>query len=344
VKYNTGQIESFIKKPSPDIKAVLFYGPNEGLVNELYTRCAKAIVPDLSDPFLVVDINTDVLSDEPSKIADEAASISLMGGRKVIRIRDAGNTITAYLKTYFENPIGDALIVISAGNLKPTSSLRKLFEKEKIAIATPCYEDEASTIADIISASARENGKNIDRDALEFLVSHFGSDRKSTRAEMEKLLLYVGKDSAITLEHVKACIGDSSTSSMDDFAYFVTEGRPDKAVKSLEKLSSENIPAVIVLRALSNHFIKMQLISSKMSSGMSFDVASRGIYPPIHFKKTNRFRNILNIWRTPYIVRAISQLQKAEIDAKTTGFPADAVCSRLFLQLAHFAQRLSQRR
>jgi len=47
--------------------------------------------------------------------ADEAAAISMMGGRRVVRVRGAGNELADLLDSFLDDPKGDALVVIEGG-------------------------------------------------------------------------------------------------------------------------------------------------------------------------------------------------------------------------------------
>ena len=114
--------------PPKSWAAVLLFGSNMGLVRERADKCARAIVPDLNDAFRVSDLAGDALRKDPARLSDEAASISMFGGRRVVRVRDAGDALSDQFESYLEHHVGDALVVIEAGDLAKTSSLRKLFE------------------------------------------------------------------------------------------------------------------------------------------------------------------------------------------------------------------------
>ncbi|MDX1739555.1 MAG: DNA polymerase III subunit delta, partial [Alphaproteobacteria bacterium] len=122
------KLNSFLKSPDPKIQCILVYGPDEGLVKERSTQLAKTVVNDLSDPFLVVDLDGDGLKSDPARLHDEAAAISMMGGRRVIRIRSVTDSNAKLFAEFFENPVGDALIIVSGGDLAKSSKLRQAFE------------------------------------------------------------------------------------------------------------------------------------------------------------------------------------------------------------------------
>jgi len=97
MKLNRNDITAQIKQLSPAYRAVLIYGRDEGLVRERADKIARQIVEDLRDAFQVATIEPDKLKSEPYLLADEAAAISMMGGRRVIRVDGAGENVTAFL-------------------------------------------------------------------------------------------------------------------------------------------------------------------------------------------------------------------------------------------------------
>ena len=66
-----------------------------------------------------------------ARLADEAAAISMIGGRRVVRVRGAGNNLTELFEGFLESVAhaGDALVVVEAGDLSKGTGLRKLFEE-----------------------------------------------------------------------------------------------------------------------------------------------------------------------------------------------------------------------
>jgi DNA polymerase-3 subunit delta len=85
------EIEAFLRKPDPAVQLVLLHGPDAGLVRERADRLAGTVVPDLHDPFRVARVSGAQLLEDPARLADEAAAIAMGGGRRVVRVVDAGN-------------------------------------------------------------------------------------------------------------------------------------------------------------------------------------------------------------------------------------------------------------
>ena len=117
MKIDTRAIAGFLKRPDPAARAVLLFGPDAGLVKERAEGLARTVLEDLSDPFRVADLTGDLLASDPARLADEAAAMAMTGGRRVVRVRDAGNEAVEAFTNFFERPVGDALIVVEGGEL-----------------------------------------------------------------------------------------------------------------------------------------------------------------------------------------------------------------------------------
>ena len=110
MKIDARRIDAVISDPGR-LRAVLFFGEDEGLVRELASRLVRSVAGSLTDPFLVVDVERDNLG----SLRSEMASMSLMGGRKVVRLRDATDAATAAVLSALEIEGGGLLVLEGAG-------------------------------------------------------------------------------------------------------------------------------------------------------------------------------------------------------------------------------------
>ena len=116
MKIDYKSVERFLKAPDPAARAILVFGPDDGLVRERAAALARGVVADLDDPFRVAEFAGDVLAGDPAKLADEAAALAFGGGRRVVRVRGCGNAAAPAFKSFLDAPAGDALVVADAGD------------------------------------------------------------------------------------------------------------------------------------------------------------------------------------------------------------------------------------
>src|SRR6185437_3026273 len=180
-------------RPDPEVRAVLLYGPDAGLVRERADALGRTVSEDLLDPFRVADLTGAIIAADPARLFDEAAQISLMGGgRRLVRVREAGDTQSTAFGRFLTDPPGDGLVVVEGGDLPGRSSLRRAFDDAPRGVAIGCYPDSARDLAEVIRESLAAHRVTASRDAVDFLAAHLGGDRLLTRSELEKLALYAG--------------------------------------------------------------------------------------------------------------------------------------------------------
>jgi len=343
VKIVNRNIDSFVKKPSSGAMIVLVYGPDEGLVRERLDILTGSIVADIHDPFGVVTFSGNGLSENPSKLMDEAISISMMGGRRVVRVRDASDKITPIVKNVLSAlKKGDNLILLEAKELPPRSTLRALIERVKNGAAVPCYVEDEQDISRVIRDSLRVAGYTISSEALMYMAGNVIGDRAVVRSEVEKLITYTGSiKKTISLDDVTACIGDSADLSLNDLSKNVALGKFAEAERILSKVLSSGIPAVTVLRNLQNYFLRLHITKSRMQKGEGMESAMKKLRPQVFFKVKSVFESQLINWSLPRIEQALTLIVDTEAKCKQTASMPDTLCSRTVLSLSHIGLRVS---
>ena len=341
MKIEPRQAEAFLKKPDPRIRGVVIYGNDDGLVAERAVALAKSICDDLNDPFRVVDIAGEVLKHDPARLADEFGALSMMGGRRVIRVRPAGEESVAALENLVAATAGDALIVVEGGNLTPRSGLRTLAETEACLAAMPCYMDNEAALEGLVESAARAQGLIVDADALPWIVERLGGDRGQTRSEIEKLLLYKAGDASktITLEDAVDILGDTAAIGIDDVIAATFDGELVALDRALDRVFSEGGHPVQLVRSLQRHADQLHIVSAHASKGGNMESAmfkARGL--PRGGPVRQRFERHLRAWPLPRLSASLTVILEAEIECKRTGLPDEAIARRLCLRLAQAAR------
>jgi DNA polymerase-3 subunit delta len=339
VKPKPRDIPAILKSLDPKVRAVLIFGRDDGLVRERAEKIGKQITPDLSDPFQVARPTASDIKESPSILLDEVAALSMMGGRRLIRLEGAGNEATDAVKLVLESELGDGLLVITAGDLKPTSSLRKLLEGAKNAIAIACYEDSAQDLMGLVQSVLSEARLSATQDAVAYLVDNLGGDRMVSRSELDKLVLYMGAGGGqVTIEDAKACVGDTAALGLNQIAEAVTAGNLKQLERFLERAWTAGENAIAIIRTLQNRMMRIHLARGYMEQGMSANEAVGKLRPPVFFGERDRFVGEVSRWGTRKVEMALEILLEAELDCKTTGNPADVICARALLRLAKAAK------
>lgn len=340
MKIVPARIAAFLERPDPAVVAVLVYGPDRGLVRERADLLAATVVDDPDDPFRVTDMAAAQVADDPARLADEAAALALGGGRRLVRVRDAGDGVAKVFEAFLDGAeAGGTLVVAEAGDLGPRSALRRVFERAANAAALPCYADDARTLRQVVSETLGSHGQSATPEALEYLAAHLGSDRLVTRNELEKLALYKGAPGTVGLDDVLACVGDSAATSLDDVAVAAAAGDQAGLDRALQRAFQEGNHPVGVLRAAARHLQRLHLAAGLIAAGKTPEQAMAALRPPVFFKLADAFRGQLRRWPGGRLAEALEIVTVAELDCKTSGQPAEAVCGRALMRIAQQAAR-----
>ena len=314
-------IERFLLMPPQELCSCLIYGEDAGQVRELAKKLAETVVDDLNDPFRVTTLDVSNLTADPSRLSDEQAAMPFGGGRRLIRLRGITGDHARLISETIQEPSGDGLIIAEAGPLRRDSAMVKMFEASKTGAAIPCYADEGRSLAVLLDQTLKQENISLTPDARSYVINRLGADRAATRSEIEKLLLYIGKNGKLDLEDAVDAIGDAGSTSVDDLVYATAAGDITSSHRALDRLTAANTQPITVIRSMIGHLTKLRAVVAKAeTSGLEPALAS--IRPPIFFKRKTAFQEQARLWSRQRLSLAIDRMLRAEIEVKQTGSDA----------------------
>ena len=336
--FKQAQVDKYLKKPDLGVKCFVVYGSNEGLVAETTRSLILSVSKDLYDPFSVAYLN----APDEGTLTAEYNSQSLMGGRRVVVIRDATDSLTKSLKKLFDESKSDTLLVLSSLSLAKRSSLVKMAEERSDCVAAACYEDRDEDVYATARAVFVANGCTIANEALALLCARLSSDRKSNLSEIEKLLVYIGDRRNITLEDVKAVVSDVSSSKVEDICYFTVSGETQKALDAFTRVINEGDEPVSIIRAVSYHVNRIVQCKAFMEKGETLEKAMFKLVPKIIFFREASFKKQVTVWPKERLFDVLDLLYKCERDCKTTNMPPEELASYCLMQIGSAAGKLGR--
>src|SRR5580692_5437703 len=145
MKVDPRRIDAFLRDPGT-CRVVLLHGDDAGLIRLRTETLVRAVGGALDDPFRVVELDRDDLAG----LADAAGSLSLTGGRRVVRVReitDAAGTAAVQMLLGGQAP---GLVVIEGASLPTRTKLRSLVEGASEGAAIACYKEDARALTETI--------------------------------------------------------------------------------------------------------------------------------------------------------------------------------------------------
>lgn len=338
------EIKRVLQAPPEAVSLFLFFGPDTGLISERAGDLVRSILGKTDDPFALVRLDGPDLASDPSRLADEAFTISMFGGRRVIHIRSlSGKNITKSVEPLVKTPPSDAVIIIEAGDLKKTAPLRKLIGSAANGAAIPCFSDSVRDLDDLISSTMTASGLSISREARDSLMASLGSDRLASRGEIEKLALYAHGKETITEDDVRDIVGDASAFQIDEIIDATASGNAKEAERKFRQYVGSGLSSHVIMTALIRHFQLLHQLVKAHESGLSPQNAVDAMRPPIFFKRKPLVIRQIDCWSRQTLEKAMARVDETALQTRLNAPLATALITDLILALSIVARRKARR-
>lgn len=323
--------ESDFTKGILNVRAVLIYGPDAGLVDELCDRTIDVLAIEKDNIFAM---DSDDLRDKQDALFAEACTPSMFGGRKLVIISNAGDSDIKIIQDLVEHNALDAMVVVTAGDLRSGGKLRSLFESGDKIAAIACYSDDARTLETLIRNELFTVAgiKQISPDAMTYMTAHLGGDRGITRGFLSKIALYVDDKKTIDLDDVEKCLPDTGAANVDDFLYSLTAGHIQQTMLALDRLLYDNAEPNMLIRMLDRHFKTL------------LNAVVDGQLPRLFWKVADKFNMATKIWSGADISAVLVRLNELEAQIRTTGMPTEILLRDFALKLVLKTYKMSIKR
>ena len=341
------EIDRFLKAPDPAIRAAVIHGKDRSGVAERAEILCRAITPDLNDPFNVTVLTDSDIDSDESKLEEALTAMSLMGGRRLVRIRlsalkpGVDKAVAAAVKIHAEggyNP--DAMLVVEADQLGRESALRKTAEKEAGAVGIVCYEDETGDIARMTREALAADKVGLTADALDRFVGRLPRERGLMRQEIERLALFIGPGSGRTIdvEELEQHLGVEPDASLSDAALQAFGARPGPAQSGLRRAFAAGESSVLAVRSAALHLGRLRRINILQANGAGAKEAAKAA--GVFWKQEAEMLRQARAWRLEALDEVLDSINTADVATKTTGMPDQLIAERLLLEIAGRARRL----
>lgn len=339
VAVRPGEVEAVLSRFDPLRPVVLLFGPDSGLVRERAKAYLARAAAGSDDPFGIVKLDGDEIAGNPLRLIEEASTVALFGGRRVVSLRAGSKNVVPALEPVLSSPPPEAVVVVEAGDLKKGAPLRSLCESSPRASAIACYPDTERDVARLVDTMLAEAGLSIERDARADLMGLLGGDRLASRGEVGKLILYAQGEGRITSAHVRAIVGDASSLALDDIADAALAGNGREAAGAFAKALGEGIRPDAVLGATTRGAQALHALRLVVEGGLSVDRAIEGARPSIHFRRKPLVEAALRAWTSARLGIAFVALDDALLAARRNAALAPSIAERALLSLASNARR-----
>jgi DNA polymerase-3 subunit delta len=338
-------IERFIAAPALGIRAAIIHGRDLGLVRERAANLAGVVTAKPDDPFDAAHLSeSDVLAD-PARLEGELAAISMMGGRRLVRLRlsasSADRAAAEALERHLAGELNpDAFFLIESEALRNDSPLIKVGKDHEACAVVPCYEDDPGDLARLTREALAREAISLDARALEAFVARLPHDRGVARQEIERLILFLGPGArgAARIEDLTAFFGVEPDLSLAEAALHAFGGRLSAAQAELRRAELEGESGIPAIRALAGHLIRLRRAAQLRAGGASPQSAAKSV--GVFWKSEREFIRQSTAWTASELAGPQREIFAADQACRRTGAPDRLLAERLAFAIASQARRL----
>jgi len=308
---------------APGIRLYLLYGPDEAGSAALAVRFGKAMGQGAER----IDLDGPTLRSDPARLADEAASISMFGDRRWIRVNPAGEESLSAVEALMQAPATGDPVVLIAGNLRKTSKLLTYVEGQKAAVAIVSYAPEGRNADQLAVTMARELGLELPTDLARRLVQITSGERGLLASEIEKLALYLDatpeEPRAATAEALDALAAEGGEQQLFKAAMVVLSGNVRGTEHEIAHLRQSGGSLAGLLRITLQRAIGF----SQAQNGQGQRFGGRGD------------DEVAQRWRADDLDKAIHRMAEAERTSRLSHQIGDAVLAQELVNVARLGAR-----
>ena len=337
MKASAGQIRQALSRPGPAVRFHLLHGPDEAGAGALAALLGQAMGAGAER----VDLDGATLRADPARLADEAATMSLFGDARWVRVSAMGEESVPALAALLEADKAGNSVVAIAPSVKASAKLVKMTQDSPHALAFACYPPSAQDAERLAATLAGEQGLRLAPGVAARLVTASGGDRAVLAKEVDKLSVFLdaGPDRPRELDHaaLDAIGADLDEAEATAAVDAVVEGRPDRLAAELARLAEAGTSPIPWLRQLARRLANLADMRGDVARGEAIDAVIKR--HRVFFREEEPTARALRRWTPAMLAEALARVRAAERAVMAPGNAGGVLAEEPVLTLARALAR-----
>lgn len=224
----------------------------------------------------------DATRDGPERIAAAARTLPMLGGRRLVLVREAhalGAEQLAQLLPYLRDPSPQSVLLLVADKadlrLKFFSQLRKTGVVERF---DPLKDRDA---ARWVGDEARRRGLRLQAGVAQRIADAIGASKGELSDALERVALYAGLDQPLRVGDVEDVLAQTRQRSIFELTNAVGQGRRREAMLVLRQMQLSREPPLRIVAMLARHIRQLWKVGELASAGVAKKeiAAQAGLHP-----------------------------------------------------------------
>ena len=289
------------------INFYLFYGENEGQKIDVIQSNFNEFTKENTFKY-----NEKEIIENKQLLFENIYSKSFFENEKLIIVSEVTDKSVDLIKQIISDNISDIIIILIAKRLDKKSKIRNLFEKEKIALIVPFYEDSPQTLITIAKKILTENKINLSQENLNLIIERAQGDRINLKNELQKIVLLSKNGKKIDLNDISKLTNLSENYNVNE----LVDNCLCKNKRKTLNILNENIPSsednILILRTFLNKLKRLRKLRLNLKESNNVDQTINAFKPPIFWKDKDIIKQQIKIWELDDIETFIVDLNNTE--------------------------------
>ena len=325
------QINALIPRLKKEFKAALVFGTDSSGVLEIAKQIQSIIIPQ-AGPFSVISLTSNDLKGNPGRVLEEANTPDLMGGRRLIWLKEATAQQADVMTQFCQQCQTDAFLLITADNLTKSAALRAESESDPNILVVACYPPEITDLRRIIQNFSIESGVDFTPEAMDYLIENTDNNTLILKNELAKIQLWNQNKKHLNLETIQLLVG-TGTVTIDTLIQSLANRQIDKSILSVKALLAQGENPVTLLRQVARYFTALLKGVEKMEQGENPTDIAKKILKPAQFRLEEAVVKQLHSWTKERLLKIYHSFLTAEIQMKSGQLDPELILKQTLLML-----------
>ena len=260
-------------------KYFLLYGNNEGLIEETIKETLK---PNL--PGNVYNYEEKEILENISSFKENLVNKSFFDSEKLIIIKRTTDKLFSLIEELINKNIEDISIIFIANALDKKSKIRNFFEKSKITICIPFYEDNIQTLSLVAQKFLREKKINISQQDLNILAERAKGDRINLKNELQKIVNFSLGRKSIGINEILKLTNLSENYDISELVDSCLCKNKKKINKILNENNFSQEDCILIMRIFLSKLKRLLKLYQDPNIKINVEKALGSYKPPIFWK------------------------------------------------------------
>jgi DNA polymerase-3 subunit delta len=322
-----------LDRPDPAIRFYLLSGSDQSASRLHAERLLKGLGAEK------VTTSGAQLKSNPQWLADEAASLSMFGERRLLWIEPAGEDSVPAISALLALATAEApAVAITSSGLKKDSGLKKLADSHPAAIHLVSEPLGVREQANAVMELARAEGLRVLPALAERVATEANGDLILARLELQKFAIYLGASPAEPRDLDEGTVDalgiDQAEADYNRAGDAALSGDLAGLAEELALLAGSGIEPIPVVRALQRRLLMLAPLRARLEQGQNVGSVLQTVW-----RDKAAVSRILSRWTASRLAEAFTRVQKLERELLLKPVPGHAALGELLVQLARAARR-----